>query len=117
MEARKPTVVIVARDADTANEVAMLVRACDCIAWFAGSDETIPQALVRLRPDVVMLDSARPAADLDRAAAMAQAVNASIVLFGDEAPELRETARARGLRSVALEAPARAFGYAIKGTA
>ena len=117
MEDRKPTVLIVARDADTANDVGNLVRACDCIAWFAGNDETIPQALVRLRPDVVMLDTARPATDLDRAAAMASAVNANIVLFGDEEPGLREIARARGLRSVALEAPARAFGYAIKGTA
>src|SRR5438105_11758049 len=88
MEDRKPTVLIVARDADTANDVATLVRSVDCIAWFAGNDETIPQAMVRLRPDVIMVDTGRPATDIDRAAAMASAINANIVLFGDEAPQL-----------------------------
>ena len=60
MEDRKPTVLIVARDADTANDVATLDRSVDCIAWFAGNDETIPQAMVRLRPDVIMLDLSLP---------------------------------------------------------
>src|SRR5205085_3248923 len=85
MEDRKPTVLIVARDADTANDVATLVRSVECIAWFAGNDETIPQAMVRLRPDVIMVDTGRPATDIDRAAAMASAINANVVLFGDEA--------------------------------
>lgn len=113
----RTTVLILAANAATADDVGMLVRAAGCVSLFPREDEGGHAALFRLRPMVVMVEASREEVASERFHAIAKALDSGVVLFGEESPELREQARTHGFRSVALSAPARAFGFAIEEAA
>ncbi|HEX7020121.1 MAG TPA: hypothetical protein VF159_08940 [Gemmatimonadaceae bacterium] len=117
MTESRTTVLILATDAATEADVGMLVRAAGCVSLFPREEEGGHAALFRLRPMVVMLQAGREEVTSERFHAIAKALDSGVVLFGDESPELRESARVHGFRSVALSAPARAFGFAIEEAA
>ena len=114
---RRHTVLILARSQATADDVGTLVRSTGCIALFPKPDQGALAALFHLRPDVVMLERGREEEANERFHAITGTIGAGVVLFGEESPELRETAKTHGYRSVAISAPARAFGFAIEEAA
>ena len=108
-----PTVLILARDPATADDVGVVVRACQCLSVFPLDDETASAALFRVRPSVALIEVGRPELNGRRVVDVAAALGAGLVLFGGDAIDLRASSDRLDLPAISLEEPIQTIGFTL----
>jgi hypothetical protein len=108
-----PTVLILACDAATADDVGIVVRACQCISVFPLDDETASAALFRVRPSVALIEVGRPELNGQRVLDVAAALGAGLVLFGGDPTDMRNWSDRLDLPAISLEEPIQAIGFTL----
>lgn len=108
-------VLIVARDANIASLMESLVEVAGYRPAHPADDERPLAALLRLRPDVLLLDCDHSLAANEAVEAAAREAGTRVVLFSAAHPawELERYAQRKGLRAIALPAAPAIIGQAI----
>jgi hypothetical protein len=114
---KMPAVLIVAAEPDLAGDMSMRVRSAGYMAFAPKPDEDTGAAILRLRPTVILDQWGATATENARVDGVARSINARVIIFGEDSPALRETAKERGARSIAIDASTREIGAAIEAAA
>lgn len=90
--------LILAHDLDRAVDVGMRVRDARCVAVQPRADESSLNAILRLRPRVVMVEVGREELDDPRLRSALELLPATLVVFGHDATALHDaTGRYRAI--------------------
>jgi hypothetical protein len=112
--ASNATILILALEPDAAAQISYRAHTVGFLAFAPREDETALEAAFRLHPSVILIQLGRPELDDSSIEPIAKALNASLVVFGDETPELHRIAEAHGGQTVSINASRREFGSVME---
>jgi hypothetical protein len=111
-------VLVVAKDAVIGSLMASLTEIAGHEPVFPAADESVSQAITRLKPAILLLDCDEPAAVQQDPYARAADAGTRVILFTPSRTEreVRRLAAERGLTSFALPIQPSALGVILSGT-
>src|SRR3954471_10652905 len=108
------TVLILATATEAAIDLGMRVRSLGYVAIEPRTDENGHEAIARLQPTVVMIQTGREELRCPGLGIAVRAVDARFIVFGKEWPLVVDTARAHAALSLPIDAPGKMIRSAIQ---
>src|SRR3954453_3576598 len=94
------SILILALDPDVAAQISYRAHSVGFVPFAMREDETVREAAFRLRPSAILVQVGRDELNGNSIEAIAASVGATLVVFGDETPELDRIAKAHGGKMV-----------------
>ncbi len=112
-----PSILILALEPDAAAQVSYRAHSVGLVPFAPRDEESALAASFRLRPQFILVQVGRSELNDTSAESIATAIGATLIVFGDETPELHRIAEAHGGTTVAINASRREFGAALQRAA
>jgi hypothetical protein len=103
-----PAVLVLACTHDSAADAGLFSWNLGSATMFPRDDESGLQAVMRVRPDVVMMEAGRPELTSEGFRELARSLGATVMVFGGDKYAVREIARRLDIAVVAVQGEAQA---------
>jgi hypothetical protein len=111
----QPVALILANSIDTAADLGIRLRDARCVAVEPRTGESAIQAIIRLRPSLVLVELGHRDLFGGGLWGVANENDAAVLMFGREATDVSQAESRYGVRVISLDAPAKDFRAAIAG--
>jgi hypothetical protein len=111
----QPVVLVLANSLDTAADLGMRLRDARCVAVEPRAGETAVQAILRLRPSLVLVELGHRELFGGGLWGVANENDAAVLMFGRAATDVSQAESRYGVRVISLDAPVPEFRALIAG--